>query len=524
MDEQNLNPVPAPEAAPERPRFAFTGADAAVAWLCLLIGYLFNNACNLFSFSRSEAVLPLGGALFTAGLFTAALLFFGLKGKLTAQIVVVALTGATSGLSLLLSGNEFLHFVAFSYAAVAFLYVVYCAAGGKLEKGLSSLLIADLFRALFVFPFASFPFLFPALKGERGRKGGRVVLKVLIGLAVAVIPTAVVIALLSYDEGFSAILSTIFDLDEIGTYVLRFVFGIPIAMYLFGLYATGRQGRCTAVLSAESCHAAGKKVQVAPAATLLAATLPMLAVYVVYFISQWEYYVSAFRGVLPTQLKAAEYAREGFFQLCAVAAINLGVVILVHLLARRREEKPSWITRGIVVLFTVATLILLATAASKMVLYVDRFGLTPMRVYASWFMGVIAVLFLLVLAKQFATRFAVVPAGAIVTVVLFLALSLSGVDGWIARYNVDRYLGGTLAEVDMSAMKELGDDAVPALCDLKETLSGKSDLEAVSLRSDVDGYLGGVARRMEAEDDGVFCVDLPLLRARSALKDAGYIE
>ena len=512
---------PAPQEAP-RPAFAYTAADSTVAWVCLLIGFLFHRCVNLFS--GGELISPLFGALFTAVLFAGALVYFGVKKKLTVQSAIVALTGAAAGLSLVLSGNEFLHFVAFSYAAAAFLYVVYCAVGGKLEKGLSSLLFADLFRALFVFPFASFPFLFPALRGEKGKKGGRVFLKVMIGLAIAVIPTAIVIALLSYDEGFSAILNTIFDLSKIGEDVLRLILGVPVAMYLFGLYNTGRQGRCTTVMSAESCHAAGKKAQFASPITLVAATLPMMAIYVIYFISQWQYYVSGFLGVLPTQLKAAEYAREGFFQLCAVAAINLGVAILVHLLAKRKEEKPSWVTRTIVILFTTATLVLLATAASKMVLYVDRFGLTPMRVYASWFMGVIAVLFLMVLVKQFAPRFAVVPVGALVTVVLFLALNLSGIDGWIARYNVERYWNGTLATVDTEAMQELGDSALPVLCELRASLDSKTDAKAVALREKVDEYLSDKALSIKTDEGGVFSVDLSLLRAKAALTEAGYLE
>ena len=522
MPAAEPQPQPAPQEMP-RPIFAYTAADTAVAWTCLLIGFLFHRCVNLFS--GGELISPLFGALFTAGLFTAALVFFGVQKKLTAQTVAVAISGVAAGVSLILTANAFLHFFAFVYAAAAFLYVVYCAVGGKLEKGLSSLLFADLFRALFVYPFASFPFLFPALRGEKGQKGGRVFLKVMIGLAIAVIPTAIVVSLLSYDEGFSAILNTLFNLSKIGEDVLRLMLGVPVAMYLFGLYNTGRQGRCTTVMGAERCHTAGKKAHIAPAVTLLAATLPMMAIYVIYFISQWQYYVSGFLGVLPTQLKAAEYARNGFFELCTVAAINLGVVILVHLLAKRKAEKPTWIARVLVTLFTAATLVLLATAAAKMALYVDRFGLTPMRVYASWFMGVIAVLFLMVLVKQFAPRFAIVPVGAAVTVILFLTLTLSGVDGWIARYNVERYWSGALSTVDTEAMEELGDSALPVLCELKASLDDKSDPKAVALREEVDCLLDTAAEDLGSEEEsGFFSFDLPRARAVEALKAAGYLN
>jgi hypothetical protein len=77
-------------------------------------------------------------------------------------------------------------------------------------------------------------------------------------------------------------------------------------------------------------------------------------------------------------------------------------------------------------------------------------------------MAVLIFLFVIVLLRQFrdfnGTRIAA--AGCIC---LFLALSFGNVDGMIAKYNIDRYQAGTLKNLDVSALGELSDGAVPYL-------------------------------------------------------------
>ena len=53
---------------------------------------------------------------------------------------------------------------------------------------------------------------------------------------------------------------------------------------------------------------------------------------------------------------------------------------------------------------------------------------------------------------------------------MFGLLALSNVDGFIVRYNVGRYLEGSLDTVDVFTMAELGDAAVPELVYLIEEL------------------------------------------------------
>ena len=102
---------------------------------------------------------------------------------------------------------------------------------------------------------------------------------------------------------------------------------------------------------------------------------------------------------------------------------------------------------------------------SKMGMYIGYYGLTRLRVYTSWFMILLLLLFVIVLLRQFkifqGTRIAVIGG-----ICLFLALCYSNVDGLIAKYNIERYQAGTLETLDISTFYELSDGAVPYLYEL----------------------------------------------------------
>lgn len=450
----------AEEASPSP---AFSGKERAFAWLLLAAGYFF---WRVFPMSQK----PLGAVLY---LLSLSVLTFGvvLRGKLRFGAVqkLVALSALLAAATALLWANRFLSFICFVYPMAAAVYLVYAATGNTFEPGLSPLVGADLVRAWLIYPFSSFAKLFPALSPKGGKGVVKTALKVFLGLFLAVIPTFAALSLLSYDSGFSALIERLFSFDseKLIENLLRLVFGIPIAMYLFGLYVSSVSGSCREKMTAESCRARASRRRILSFITAAAAFLPLLAVYGIFFFSQWSYYTSAFSGVLPQGLSYASYAREGFFQLCAVAGMNF--LVMLCILRYVNQKRPA-LLRTLCIVLALFTLILLGTAASKLYLYIARYGLTPDRVYAAWFMGLLAVLFVLQIVGQFVPSFKTLPLCLAVTVVLFLLFALSGTNRWIAEYNVGRYLSGSAEEIDLDMLGELGDDAVPSLVRLESFL------------------------------------------------------
>jgi hypothetical protein len=213
--------------------------------------------------------------------------------------------------------------------------------------------------------------------------------------------------------------------------------------------------------------------------------------------------------------------------------LNFLILAVLSLFTARKGESPSWIQRILSVVLAVFTLVLISTAVAKMVMYIDCYGLTPKRVYATWLMLVLAVLFLLIIIRQFTERMKLIPVGMAACVVLYAALGLSGTDAFIAKYNVDRYLDGSLKEVDVSAMAQLGDAAVPQLVRLVQIMDEENgtdiaayiygeddDMPDKTLYEEVADTLYGAAYEW---DEGLFSFTIPHVRAQAALKEAGIL-
>lgn len=108
------------------------------------------------------------------------------------------------------------------------------------------------------------------------------------------------------------------------------------------------------------------------------------------------------------------------------------------------------------------TLALIVTALRKMLLYIDGYGLTALRVYTSWFMVLLGMVFLLVIASQFATRLHLARGIGAAFILLFALLNFADVDARMAAYNVEHYRSGDLETIDVAHLRGLSEAAVPA--------------------------------------------------------------
>jgi hypothetical protein len=311
-----------------------------------------------------------------------------------------------------------------------------------------------------------------------------------------------------------------------------------VGAYFYGIYVSSADKKLQWNITQESCERTAEQMRIAPALSVAAACLPMLFVYVVFFISQWKYYISGFTGVLPEEFSYAEYAREGFFQLCTVAFINLAVIIAISVFMRRKTEKAPMLLRVLTIVYSVFTLVLISTALAKMFMYIESYGLTQKRVYSTAMMIVLAVIFVLLTVKQFVPKICVGAVSLAASIVLFAVLSLGNLDGMIAKYNVDRYMDGSLPTVDIEAMENLGDAAVPELVRLAKYMDEKNGTDirkepVTAGRADMYGKLAYALHEAKLDlkysNDGedqtalesFFAFNLPAAKAEKALREAG---
>jgi Domain of unknown function (DUF4173) len=180
-------------------------------------------------------------------------------------------------------------------------------------------------------------------------------------------------------------------------------------------------------------------------------------------------------------LTYAEYARHGFFELVAVTALTLSLLLLADWALGpdgRGRRAFRWLAAALLALLGVV----IASALERMRLYVQHFGLTELRLYATglilW-LAVISAWFAFTVLRGRRHAFAV---GALVAgFAATLALNVLSPDALIARTNVTRPV------VDVSYLAGLSDDAVPTLLSRISSLPAvqQTELARELLRRDV---------------------------------------
>jgi MFS family permease len=170
-----------------------------------------------------------------------------------------------------------------------------------------------------------------------------------------------------------------------------------------------------------------------------------------------------------TGLTYAEYARQGFVELIAAAALTLGVAGFVGRHGARHtstQRRALFILTGI--LFGL-TLVVLASALRRLGLYEEAFGFTRTRLLAHGIILWLGALFVLVAAYSAAGRARdLARASVALTAVALIAATLANPDGLIAARNADRF--ESTGRVDAGYLADLSADAVPRLAELPPAL------------------------------------------------------
>ncbi len=521
--------IPTAQPNPEKTKRNFTVSDTVFAWLSYIFAYLFCRSVH-------TASSPLGATLFILILFAATGVFLhAIKRKPNITASAVAISAVTVSLSFVFSSNTFIHFFAFSYAVIAYCYFVYASAGSKFKASFSNFIIADFLKSAVLLPikYISKIEMLRAVFQGKTKKSMSFLLKLIIGLAVAAIPTAVVLLLLLYDASFESLINRIFDFDIVTvlSHIASLFYAVFIGAFIYSIYISSIDGRDIDFLTEEKIRQRESKIRFSPVATSVAASVPLLAVYVIFFISQWKYYISGFTGVLPQDFSYAEYAREGFFQLCAVSAINLVIIALIIAFSKK-SRFYSFSIKALTCVFSAFTLVLISTAIAKMVMYIKCYGLTQKRIYATWFMAVLALVFIAVALSRFIPKIKIAAVSSAILVISFAGLSLCNADSIISKYNVDRYLDGTLPTVDITALSNLGDAAVPDMVRLAKYYDkeyGTDITEKFSIfehhPTDYLELRQALVRAQQAErNDSLFGFSLNSMRAEKALEELGVIK
>ena len=238
-----------------------------------------------------------------------------------------------------------------------------------LEGNTSSWVFLDVWHALVILPFSNFlcqiRVLLQSLFYKSQKKTG---IMILLGIGISLPVLVIILPVLSQaDAGFSRMLTRVFERVFVfeGGLFLQLCIEIPVVVILSSLmFGTVYGGIYQRNIEKDICkeykEISGEGFHIIPDVAIYTFAGIIGFTYLLFIAFQAKYLFSACGGILPESFTYAEYARQGFFELCGITAFNVA--------------------------FSTVTILLLITAMSKMGMYITAYGFTIKRIQASVFM------------------------------------------------------------------------------------------------------------------------------------------
>lgn len=303
--------------------------------------------------------------------------------------------------------------------------------------------------------FGIFPLLFGNPEWKKSLGGGsRSGAAVLRGVAFSLLPLLIFGALLmAADAVFQNLIHRIFHFDFTHLVVFAFI-TICVGGYLRGMLF-GHE------------LSLGTERYVPPFSMGAIETGVMLGLldllFLAFVVVQVRYFFGGSALVKATTgLTYAEYARRGFFELVAVAALVLPLLLFVHWLLRPEDARGQRLFQWLAGAQIALLFVIMASAFERMSLYQAEYGLSEPRLYPTAFMGWLAVVFIwfcVTVLRGHRERFAF---GAMVAGFLLIAtLHVINPDALIARTNMARARAGHV--FDVGYISRLSADAAPEI-------------------------------------------------------------
>lgn len=183
---------------------------------------------------------------------------------------------------------------------------------------------------------------------------------------------------------------------------LYIILSLPVGAYLFGLIQ-GAYKRETSIIPMKIVENGVAKLRVVSVNMLVVALSLFCLIYGLYILLQASYFFGAFTGKLPVGFTFAEYARQGFFELCMILALNLGIFIVIRKVCLVEIQ----VAKGLFVcllIFMGESMIFVITAFSKLLFYIEAYGFTTLRVMSLWAIIVLMMAVGLAIASMYGVK------------------------------------------------------------------------------------------------------------------------
>jgi hypothetical protein len=187
------------------------------------------------------------------------------------------------------------------------------------------------------------------------------------------------------------------------------------------------------------------------------------ALFLIFVVVQFRYFFGGGERVRSIAgLTYSEYARRGFFELVAVAALALPVLLIADWLVLKESRWDRVLFRSMAAVLIGLLFVIMASAIQRMFIYLREYGQTELRIYTTAFTAWLAVLFVWFAATVLRGRRNRFALGAMVSgFAIILMMHLINPDAMMVQVNAHRAAQGRTFDVCYNT--SLSADSVPEL-------------------------------------------------------------
>lgn len=384
--------------------------------------------------------------------------------KPSVQYIVITAVEIITAISFSIFDNHFLKVIGILMLIVIYPVSIYFY-NNKI-KTLDQIFFFAVIKSIFIAPFMAFGKNIAIIFKTKSKNKN--LLFALIGIGISIPLLIILIALLvSADAVFENLFNDIIEyiVDNFFEFIFKITISIPVALCIFSCLYCTKERKLDNILTDETCCAKSERVKKIPVITSFFVIIPVCIIYIIFFVAQLSYFTSALSGLLPDGYSYSEYARRGFFELCGISVINLILIAVISIFGNGKNKKINSVFS---ISLSLMSLAMVAISVSKMLLYIDAYGMTLPRIYTMWFLAFLTIVFILIILKQFINKIGVFICVCGLASVMLVGCIYSNPDGMIAKYNVNAYLTGKIDEIDIDALYELDRSAVKYVLPLTE--------------------------------------------------------
>ena len=191
--------------------------------------------------------------------------------------------------------------------------------------------------------------------------------------------------------------------------------------------------------------------------------------FAIFLVFQIAYLFGGVINITQGDFTYAEYARKGFWELLTVAFFTLVMLLIVDTYSKSKESRFGWFTLPSLVLI-LEIFVIIISAFKRLMLYQDAYGLTTERLYASGFIILLAVIFIILgikLWREKEERFFAF-ASFLSMIAFLICMNILNPDAFIVRKNIEHF--NQTGKIDAGYLVTMSADAVPSIISVYERL------------------------------------------------------